>query len=161
MLIAISLAAEIHCSVFLVLHFHTSANYPQKYKFTYGEPTHSLCYFLAFVHFLSDLWIWQQWSSSTIKYSVAISGLCFLCGELPIEAGLLIDLLKLFYNVWSNKETKVLDIVLYLMKISKENSTIWSNHIRLVCKLYDLPDPLRLLQQQWQNSSGEPLLKQK
>ena len=40
------------------------------------------------------------------------------------------------------------DIVLYLMKISKENSTTWSNHIRLVCKLYDLPDPLRLLQQQ-------------
>ena len=34
------------------------------------------------------------------------------------------------------------------MKIFKENSTTWSNHVRLVCSLYDLLDPLRLLQQQ-------------
>ena len=54
-----------------------------------------------------------------LSMSSAISGLCFLCGELPIEARLHIDLLNLFYNVWSNKETKVFDIVLYLMKISK------------------------------------------
>ena len=69
-------------------------------------------------------------------------------GAAYIEARLHIDLLNLFYNVWSNKETKVFDIVLYLMKMSKENSTTWSNHVRLVCKLYHLPDPLRLLQQQ-------------
>ena len=34
------------------------------------------------------------------------------------------------------------------MKIFKENSTTWSNHVRLVCSLYDLLDPLRLLKQQ-------------
>ena len=65
-----------------------------------------------------------------------------------MEARLTIDLLTLFHNIWSNRETKVFNLVHYIMKMSKDNSTTWSNHVRIICKLYGLPDPLALLQQQ-------------
>ena len=76
-----------------------------------------------------------------------VASLYFLCGELPVEARLHIDLLTTFYNIWANPQTKVFDIVLYIMKMSSEKSTTWSNHVRLICKMYDIPDPLSLLQQ--------------
>ena len=82
-----------------------------------------------------------------LSMTSAVSGLYFLCGELPIEARIHIDLLTLFHNIWSNRETKVFKLVVYLMKMSRDNSTTWSNHVRLICKLYDLPDPLALLHQ--------------
>ena len=82
-----------------------------------------------------------------LSMTSAVSGLYFLCGELPIEARIHIDLLTLFHNIWSNRETKVFNLVVYLMKMSRDNSTTWSNHVRLICKLYDLPDPLALLHQ--------------
>ena len=76
-----------------------------------------------------------------------VPSLYFLCGELPIEARLHIDLLTLFHNVWSNPQTKMFQVVLYLMKMATERSTTWSAHVRLLCRMYDLPDPLALLQQ--------------
>ena len=73
--------------------------------------------------------------------------LYFLCGELPIEGRLHIDLLSLFFNIWSNSQTKIHEISQYIMKMSGEKSTTWSLHLRLICKKYGLPDPLLLLQQ--------------
>lgn len=77
----------------------------------------------------------------------SIPSLYFLCGELPIEARLHIDLLTLFHNVWSNPQTKIFGIVSYIMKMSSQKSTCWSAHVRLVCQMYGLPDPLSLMQQ--------------
>ena len=76
-----------------------------------------------------------------------IPSLYFLCGELPIEARLHIDLLTLFQNVWSNPQTKIFDMVLYIMKMAGPKSTCWAAHVRLLCQMYDLPDPLVLMQQ--------------
>ena len=76
-----------------------------------------------------------------------VPSLYFLCGELPLEARLHIDLLTLFHNVWSNPSTKIFEIVFYIMKMSTPKSTCWSAHVRLVCQMYNLPDPLALLQQ--------------
>ena len=77
----------------------------------------------------------------------SVPSLYFLCGELPIEARLHIDLLTLFHNVWSNPQTKMFEIVQYIMKMATESSTTWSAHVRLLCRMYDLPDPLALMQQ--------------
>ena len=76
-----------------------------------------------------------------------VASLYFLCGELPIEGRLHVDLLSLFYNVWSNPQTKLFDIVLYIMMMAGDKSTTWSFHLRLICKKYSLPDPLQLMQQ--------------
>ena len=74
-----------------------------------------------------------------------VPSLYFLCGELPLEGRLHIDLLTLFHNVWSNPNTKIFDIVHYVMKLSTPKSTCWSVHVRLVCQMYGLPDPLALM----------------
>ena len=79
--------------------------------------------------------------------SSPVASLYFLSGELPIAAKLHYDLLILFHNVWSNPQTKIFSIVSYILKMSDNKSTTWSVHVRLVCLLYGLPDPLVLLQQ--------------
>ena len=69
-----------------------------------------------------------------------------MSGELPIEAVLHIDLLKLFFNILENLGTKLYQIVRYILCMAKDNSTTWSNHVRLLCKQYSLPDPLTLFE---------------
>ena len=56
-----------------------------------------------------------------------------------------LDTLSLFWNIWANPETKVFAVLKYLLKMSDENSLTWSAHIRLLFLLYNLPDPLHLL----------------
>ena len=74
-----------------------------------------------------------------------VAPLYFLLGELPMEASLHLDTLSLFWNIWANPETKVFDVLKYLLKMTDENSLTWSAHIRLLFLLYNLPDPLHLL----------------
>ena len=80
------------------------------------------------------------------SYNSPVASLFFLCGELPIEARLHLDLLNLFHNIWSNPGTKIYEIVMYIVKMVSESSTTWSYHIRQVCLKYGLPDPINLLQ---------------
>ena len=81
------------------------------------------------------------------SYNSPVASLFFLCGELPIEARLHLDLLNLFHNIWSNPGTKIYEIVMYIVKMDSESSTTWSYryHMRLVCRKYGLPDPINLL----------------
>ena len=65
-----------------------------------------------------------------------------LLGELPIEGKIHRDIFSLFYSIWSNPDTKIFEIIKYLLKNSCENSRTWSAHVKhLSCK-YDLEDPL-------------------
>ena len=75
-----------------------------------------------------------------------IAPIYFLLGEPPIEASLHLDLLSLFWNIWSNPHTKVFEVVKYLLMMSDNSSLTWSAHIRIVFQIYQLPDPLQLLQ---------------
>ena len=75
-----------------------------------------------------------------------VPSLYFMSGELSIEAVLHIDLLKLFFNILENPGTKLNQIVKYILCMAKDNSTTWSNHVRLLCKQYSLPDPLTLFE---------------
>ena len=70
----------------------------------------------------------------------------FLLGELPIEGKIHRDMLSLFYGVWSNPDTKVFQIVKYLLATSPENSTTWAINLRHICRMYGLEDPLQSLQ---------------
>ena len=69
-----------------------------------------------------------------------------MSGELPIEAVLHMDLLNLFFNILENPGTKLHQIVKYVLSMAEDNSTTWSNHVRLLCKQYSLPDPLTLFE---------------
>ena len=80
------------------------------------------------------------------KYSPIIP-LYFLLGEAPIEASVHIDVLSVFYNIWANSNTKVFEVVKYLLAMSDKNSLTWSAHVRTLFQLYKLPDPLLLLDQ--------------
>ena len=74
--------------------------------------------------------------------------LYFLLGELPIEAVLHIDVLTLFWNIWANPNTKAFEILKYLLMMSNSSSLTWAAHVRILFQLYQLPDPLVLLNNQ-------------
>ena len=55
------------------------------------------------------------------------------------------DLLSTFYNILANPQTKVYDIVKYILMMADSKSTTWSAHLRMICMMYDLPDPLKIM----------------
>ena len=77
-----------------------------------------------------------------------VPALYFLLGEMPIVATLHLDVLTLFYNIWSNPDTTVYEMTKYILRMSSDKSVTWAAHVRALCTLYDLPDPLHLLEQQ-------------
>ena len=74
-----------------------------------------------------------------------LAPLYFMLGELPIEASLHIDILSLFWNIWTNPDTKVYAVLKYLLMMANSSSVTWSAHVRIIFKQYSLPDPLVLL----------------
>ena len=82
-----------------------------------------------------------------LSQSSPIPSLYFLLGELPLENKLHLETLSLFYTIWANPSTKIHQIMKYILMMSKSSSTTLSNHIRILCSMYSLPDPLTLLNQ--------------
>ena len=62
-----------------------------------------------------------------------------------MEAAIHLDTLTLFWNIWANPQTKVYEIVKYLLMMTSSSSLTWTAHLRLLFQLYDLPDPLALM----------------
>lgn len=71
-----------------------------------------------------------------------------------MEAFLHLDILALFWSIWANPQTKVYEILKYLLMMCDSASITWSAHIRLLFQQYSLPDPLMLL-------NGEPWSKER
>ena len=76
----------------------------------------------------------------------SIPAIHFLTGELPIEGKIHRDVFSLFFSIWANPNTKIHEIVKYLLKESTENSRTWSIFIRQLSVMYGLTDPLHCLQ---------------
>ena len=70
----------------------------------------------------------------------------FLLGELPIEGRIHRDMFSLFYSVWCNPDTKIHQILKYLLATSPDNSRTWAINLRHLSKMYKLEDPLVSLQ---------------
>ena len=81
---------------------------------------------------------------STLKLSSSAPtpAIHFLTGELPMEGKLHRDLFSLFFGVWNNPDTKIYEILKYLLKSSPDNSRTWAVHLRHLCTRYGLEDPL-------------------
>ena len=82
-----------------------------------------------------------------LSNSSPIPALHFLLGELPLEGRLHLDVLSLFWSVWSNPDSTTYKILKYLLTMSPDNSRTWSIHVRHICRIYGMKDPLVLLQE--------------
>ena len=80
-----------------------------------------------------------------LSKSSNIPALHFLMGELPIEAKIHRDVFALFFSVWSNPDSKIYQIVKYLLETALDNSRTWSIHLRNLSEQYGLSDPLEYL----------------
>ena len=80
-----------------------------------------------------------------LSKTASIPAIHFLLGELPMEAKLHRDIFALFFCVWSNPDSKIYQIVKYLLDNSPKNSRTWSLHLRHLCQKYELTDPLEWL----------------
>ena len=80
-----------------------------------------------------------------LSKSSNIPALHFLLGELPMEGKIHRDVFSLFFSVWSNPNTKIYQIVKYLLENSSENSRTWSIHLKYLSNLYGLRDPVECL----------------
>ena len=69
----------------------------------------------------------------------------FLTGELPIEGKIHLDIFSLFLGVWRNPDTKIYQIIKYILKNSSENSRTWTVHLKHLCEQYGIEDPLSCL----------------
>lgn len=74
-----------------------------------------------------------------------VPALYFIFGELPLSAKIHRDMFALFYGIWKNQQTKIHEIVKYLLQEAPDNSRTWSIYLRHLSKQYGLPDPLDLL----------------
>ena len=81
-----------------------------------------------------------------LSYTSPIVPLYFLLGELPLEAALHMDVLSLFWNIWANPQTTIFEVVKYILKMSDSTSLTWAAHLRTLFIMYNLPDPLMLME---------------
>ena len=70
----------------------------------------------------------------------------FMLGELPMEGKIHRDMFSLFFSVWCNPDTKIYQIIKYLLPTSPDNSRTWIINLRHIAKMYKLEDPLSCLQ---------------
>ena len=99
---------------------------------------------------LEPISIFQRKSlRSILKLSktAANCALFFLCGELPIEGKLHRDVFSLLYSIWSNPDTKIYQVVKYLMSNSCDNSGTWSVFVKQLSRMYSMEDPVKCLEQ--------------
>ena len=76
-----------------------------------------------------------------------IPAIHFLLAELPLEASLHLATFSLFWSVWSNPTSTMYQICKYLLMMSPDNSRTWCVHVRHLCRIYGMKDPLVLLQE--------------
>ena len=80
-----------------------------------------------------------------LSNTAPVPALYFLTGELPFEAGIHKDVFLLFHNVWSNRATKLHEIVKYLLKYSPRDSHTWTRHLRNLASTYSIQDPQQVI----------------
>ena len=74
-----------------------------------------------------------------------VPALYFLTGELPMEARIHRDVFSLFYNIWVNPQSKIYEILKYLLEHSPKNSHTWARHIANLAAMYEMDDPLETI----------------
>ena len=71
----------------------------------------------------------------------------FILGELPMEGKIHRDVFSLFHSVWTNENTKIDEIVKYLLTMASESSRTWCSFLRELSQKYDMKSPLEWLRE--------------
>ena len=66
----------------------------------------------------------------SLSKTAATPAIHFMLGELPIEGKLHCDVFSLFYGVWTDEQTKIYQIVKYLLSMASKNSRTWCSFLR-------------------------------
>ena len=82
----------------------------------------------------------------SLSRSAPTPAIHFILGELPMEGKLHRDVFSLFYSVWSNPDSKIYQVVKYLLSSTPDNSQTWCAHIRSLSEKYDMWNPAECLQ---------------
>ena len=80
-----------------------------------------------------------------LSKTAATPAIHFILGELPMEGKIHRDVFSLFYSIWTNEQTKIYQIVKYLLSMSCENSRTWCAFLRELSGKYNMKDPLACL----------------
>ena len=80
-----------------------------------------------------------------LSSTASTSAIYFLTGELPVEGKIHKDIFSNFFSIWTNQDTKIYELIKYLLKTSADNSHTWAVHLRHLCARYGLEDPLTYL----------------
>ena len=67
----------------------------------------------------------------SLSKTAATPAIHFMLGELPIEGKLHRDVFSLFYGVWTNEQTKIYQIVKYLLSMASKNSRTWCSFLEI------------------------------
>ena len=81
----------------------------------------------------------------SLSKTAATLAIHFILGELPIEGKLHRDVFFLFYSVWTNGQSKIHQIVKYLLSMASKNSITWCSFLRDLSTKYNMKDPLDCL----------------
>jgi hypothetical protein len=81
----------------------------------------------------------------SLSNSAPTPAIHFILGELPMEGKLHRDVFSLFYSVWTNPDSKIYQIVKYLLSASPENSRTWCSHLKFLSDKYEMWDPVACL----------------
>ena len=80
-----------------------------------------------------------------LSKTAATPAIHFILGELLMEGKIHCDVFSLFFSIWTNQNTKIFQIVKYLLSMSFYTSQTWSAHLRRISSKYDMWDPLECL----------------
>ena len=80
-----------------------------------------------------------------LSKTAATPAIHFMIGKLPVEGKIHRDVFALFYSVWTNENTKIYQIVRYLLSTASENSHTWCAFLRDLAKKYEMRSPLECL----------------
>ena len=94
---------------------------------------------------LSPLAIFHRKTLKSVSQSPT-PAIHFILGELPMEGKLHRDVFSLFYSVWANPNSKIHQVVKYLLSSTPENSHTWCAHLRSLSAKYDMWNPSECLQ---------------
>ena len=81
----------------------------------------------------------------SLSKTAATPAIHFMMGELPMEGKIHRDVFSLFYSVWTNEQTKIYQIVKYLLSMASKNSRTWCSFLRDLSSKYNMRDPLDFL----------------
>ena len=74
-------------------------------------------------------------------------GVHFILSEPPIEVQIHREVFNLFYTVWTNPQTKLFEIISYILANLNDKSHTWCKYLTNLCQQYGIRKPSELIKE--------------